>query len=387
VRNILSVGLVASDTESQSTHRLEIERRRRADAPNVNAVLRLGSRVYLEASGELVIKHDAVSVTMNSWRGGNTVTRLERELAFSGHLEPVWMVLKLMDGKTGEPAIAAACPGAQAILDLLITYGLAVDGSRQVAAFVHNATKKGYFPTAGLTSSEIAALRPAVAASYQLDRVGASIESECPAGLKWLFDLTGCRRSPARFGGSITASELAWLLASAAGETEVIQTGRGSVVRRAYPSSGGLYAVLIDVIAFDVEGLAVGTYRYRAHGNQLCFVGAVKGLQDLLDIAVPEQHRYVAGAAALVSMSADLTRHERKYGVGGYRMVVAEAGHLSQNLLLAAEAMGLRGRPCGGFFDDLLGALLRRDTDTEPFVLGVLIGRGSTLRETADPAL
>ena len=38
----------------------------------------------------------------------------------------------------------------------------------------------------------------------------------------------------------------------------------------------------------------------------------------------------VAGAAAMFCMAGFFPRHERKYGEGGYRMLVAEAGHISQ---------------------------------------------------------
>jgi SagB-type dehydrogenase family enzyme len=68
-------------------------------------------------------------------------------------------------------------------------------------------------------------------------------------------------------------------------------------------------------------------------------------------------------------------RHERKYGPGGYRMLVAEAGHISQNLILAATALGLSARPFGGVFDDLLNRDLGLDADEEQFLLAVVVGR------------
>jgi nitroreductase len=41
-------------------------------------------------------------------------------------------------------------------------------------------------------------------------------------------------------------------------------------------------------------------------------------------------------------------------GEGGYRMLVAEAGHIAPNLILAATALGASARWFGGVFDDLL---------------------------------
>jgi SagB-type dehydrogenase family enzyme len=76
----------------------------------------------------------------------------------------------------------------------------------------------------------------------------------------------------------------------------------------------------------------------------------------------------------LFCLTACFPRHEKKYGQGGYRMLVAEAGHISQNLVLAATALGLSARPFGGVFDDLMNHDLGLLTDDEQFVLGVLVG-------------
>jgi SagB-type dehydrogenase family enzyme len=83
----------------------------------------------------------------------------------------------------------------------------------------------------------------------------------------------------------------------------------------------------------------------------------------------------VAGAAALFCLTGCFLRHERKYGEGGYRMLVAEAGHISQNLILAATALGLSARPFGGVFDGLLNHELGLNTPDEQFLLAVLVGQ------------
>jgi len=57
------------------------------------------------------------------------------------------------------------------------------------------------------------------------------------------------------------------------------------------------------------------------------------------------------------------------------RVLAAEAGHLAQNLLLAATALGLQGRTCGGFFDALVNSALGLESEEEQFLLAVLIGR------------
>jgi SagB-type dehydrogenase family enzyme len=87
------------------------------------------------------------------------------------------------------------------------------------------------------------------------------------------------------------------------------------------------------------------------------------------------EREMVAGVAAMVCLTGLFTRHERKYGQGGYRMLVAEAGHVSQNLVLAATALGVGARPFGGVFDSLVNRALGLDETREQFLLSVVIGR------------
>ena len=143
---------------------------------------------------------------------------------------------------------------------------------------------------------------------------------------------------------------------------------------RAYPSSGALYAVEIYPIVFRVEGLAPAVYHYRASENVLEVVRPDIDPAGIVGAALPVERAMVAGAAALFCLAGCFPRHERKYGQGGYRMLVAEAGHISQNLVLAATALGLSARPFGGVFDDLLNHELGLDGAEEQFLLAVLLG-------------
>ena len=142
---------------------------------------------------------------------------------------------------------------------------------------------------------------------------------------------------------------------------------------RAYPSSGALYAVEIYPVVLRVEGLEPAVYHYRASENVLEVVRPGVDRANIVGAALPVEREMVAGAAALFCLAGWFPRHERKYGEGGYRMLVAEAGHVSQNLILAATALGLGARPFGGVFDDLLNQDLGLDGPDEQFLLAVLV--------------
>jgi len=143
---------------------------------------------------------------------------------------------------------------------------------------------------------------------------------------------------------------------------------------RAYPSSGALYAVEIYPIVLRVEGLPPAICHYRAAEDLLEVVRAPIDPERIAAAALPVEREMMAGVSAMVCLVGHFTRHECKYGEGGYRMMVAEAGHISQNLVLAATALGLSARPFGGVFDDLLNEDLGLEEEREQFLLSVLVG-------------
>jgi SagB-type dehydrogenase family enzyme len=63
-----------------------------------------------------------------------------------------------------------------------------------------------------------------------------------------------------------------------------------------------------------------------------------------------------------------------KYGLRGYRFALLEAGHLMQNVLLAAAALDLAAVPVGGFFDSRLERLLSIDGVNESALYCASIG-------------
>ena len=82
----------------------------------------------------------------------------------------------------------------------------------------------------------------------------------------------------------------------------------------------------------------------------------------------------VEGASALVVITGMFWRARFKYGVRGYRFALLEAGHVVQNAVLAAAALGLPALPVGGFYDRRLDALVGADGLDEASVYALLIG-------------
>ena len=171
------------------------------------------------------------------------------------------------------------------------------------------------------------------------------------------------------------------LLHTACGVTGATAWSDRNVNLRAYPSSGALYAVEIYPVVFGVEGLEPGIYHYVAADNALEAVRIEADLSSVIEACLPVEREMVSGAGAMICLVGEFRRHETKYGEGGYRMMVAEAGHISQNLVLSAAALGLSARPFGGVFDALINRQLGLDEAEEQFLLSVLVGK-----TTADAA-
>jgi SagB-type dehydrogenase family enzyme len=74
-------------------------------------------------------------------------------------------------------------------------------------------------------------------------------------------------------------------------------------------------------------------------------------------------------------LSAIFQRTRWKYHERTYRYVLLEAGHIGQNLYLAATSMGLGACAVGAFLDDKLNDLLAVDGEEEAALYLISVGR------------
>lgn len=146
-----------------------------------------------------------------------------------------------------------------------------------------------------------------------------------------------------------------------------------AVSLRPFPSAGGLYPVEVYVATLDCASIERGIHHYDPLKHALAKLSPCPPPGDLARLIFADNLR--EGAAAALIFTGVFERSQGKYGERGYRFVLLEAGHAAQNVLLAAQAMGLAGAPIGGFCEDALGAAMGLDGEKESPVYVVLLGR------------
>jgi SagB-type dehydrogenase family enzyme len=180
-----------------------------------------------------------------------------------------------------------------------------------------------------------------------------------------LRSVIASRRSVRRFADApLSLLELAFLLWATQGVTA--RPGP-AVTLRTVPSAGARHAFETYLHVRRVEGLEEGIWRYLPLEHRLLFEFAEEGLGARVVAACLGQ-RFVAQGAATFFWSVLPARMEWRYGPAAHRMIPLDAGHVCQNLYLAAEAIGAGACAVGAYHQQALDALLRLDGDEE-FVL------------------
>ena len=172
-----------------------------------------------------------------------------------------------------------------------------------------------------------------------------------------LADAIAGRRSRRSFADApLSLSVLGTVLHSAYGPTG--RFGETGQTLRAVPSGGALYPLELYVASHDVESLEHALYHYDPLRH---------GLERLRPVARSETvpltpyEELLAPSAAVLLLTGMFWRSRFKYGSRAYRFTLMEAGHVGQNILLAAEAVGLAAVPLGGFYDRRVDAFLGID--------------------------
>jgi SagB-type dehydrogenase family enzyme len=164
------------------------------------------------------------------------------------------------------------------------------------------------------------------------------------------------RRSVRSYTGvALTAREMAQLCWAGQGITEPREG------LRAAPSAGALYPIELFVATAD----GVGHYRPADHALKRHLDGDMR--PRLRKAALDQEMISQAGACFVIA--AVVGRVASRYGDFAEEYTLIEVGHVAQNMLLEAQALGLAGVPVGAFEEKKVAAILDLPRDHRVFYL------------------
>lgn len=131
---------------------------------------------------------------------------------------------------------------------------------------------------------------------------------------------------------------------------------------RTVPSGGALYPLeLYFHNGGQVEGLAPGLYHYSPSLNAVHLLKPGSHATHIAAALVEFQSHLAENLSLLIFITGMFQRSIFKYRNKGYRFTLFEAGHVAQNLNLAATGLGLGVINIGGFYDRAIDELLGID--------------------------
>jgi SagB-type dehydrogenase family enzyme len=141
---------------------------------------------------------------------------------------------------------------------------------------------------------------------------------------------------------------------------------------RAAPSAGALYPLELYPVVHNVSGLPSGIYHYAVQEHTLERIAQGDFRGRVTQAGLYQQ--FLGQANVCFVLSAVFQRTRWKYRERAYRYVLLEAGHVGQNLYLAATSMGLAACAVGAFYDDQLNKLLRLNIQEEAVLYVISVG-------------
>jgi SagB-type dehydrogenase family enzyme len=209
--------------------------------------------------------------------------------------------------------------------------------------------------------------RPAVQTG---DAESARIALPAPRGwngpsIEQAIETRRSRRSYAR--GPLRVEELSRLLHASSGITD---PERGF---RAAPSAGALYPIETYAIVHAVADLQAGVYHYAPGDHTIELVRTGDYRASLVVAGIGQE---MLGRAQVCFVLASVFQRARwRYRERAYRYILLEAGHIAQNVYLAATALGLGACAIGAFLDDNVNDLVGLDGKDEAAVYVLSVGR------------
>jgi SagB-type dehydrogenase family enzyme len=188
--------------------------------------------------------------------------------------------------------------------------------------------------------------------------------NNCP-----IHDALRNRRSTRDFADvPISSQSLSYLLWASTG---IFRKEHGYEFRTA-PSAGALYPIETYLCINNIQAIPSGIYHYSIKGH---YLELLKPGNYAMDVARAALDQEMCRAAAVIFIwTAVFQRSQWKYGQRAYRYVYLDAGHVAENLALAATSLDLGSCPIAALYDDEANRILGVDGIAESVIYMTVVG-------------
>jgi SagB-type dehydrogenase family enzyme len=166
----------------------------------------------------------------------------------------------------------------------------------------------------------------------------------------------------------LSKADLAFLLWASTG----IQRIEHGYEFRTAPSAGALYPIETYIFSKNIEGVGKGIYHYNIRNHSLEEIKLGSFGATITHAALDQ--KMCANAPVVFIWTAFFGRSKWKYAQRAYRYTYLDAGHVSQNLALAATSISLGSCQIGAFFDDEINSIVDVDGKEESSILLSVVG-------------
>ncbi len=157
---------------------------------------------------------------------------------------------------------------------------------------------------------------------------------------------------------ALTLAELSYLLWMTQGVKNINETQ--TFTKRLVPSAGARHPFETYLLINRVESIKPGLYRYLALEHKLLPLDAKEDINQMITEAALKQ-KHVQNSAVTFCWVADVARTYWRYDERSFRYILLDAGHVCQNLYLAAETIHCGVCAIAAYDDDLMNEALGVD--------------------------
>ena len=143
---------------------------------------------------------------------------------------------------------------------------------------------------------------------------------------------------------------------------------------RNVPSAGARHAFETYVLINHVEGIPAGLYRFLALEHVLIEVNISDTIAQEITQSFLNQKMILSSSVTFI-WTAVAERMTWRYGDRGYRYLHLDAGHVCQNIYLAANTLNFGACAIAAFNDEELNKVLGVDGEKQFAIYGACIGK------------